>query len=241
MNKWDEKAKNYSRYTEGDDRFEAKILQALKSLHVSFEAKSILDIGCGTGVYTLRIAKVASHVDALDSSAGMLEVLKEDAKKLGIKNISTKLTSWEDFKITGDKYDIAICTMSPAVSSASHFEKMTQCAKTKIYLGWAGKRSSNILERLVEVHNATYTHPNGAKQLCDWLDIEKKSYQVLPFDEQRLTQKEFKKALQNFKWHLEIRGITPDVDKIKKVLENFCDKDGLITENMANHMNLIVW
>ncbi len=241
MNKWDEKAKNYSRYTEGDDRFEAKILKAIKDLNFTFENKTVLDIGCGTGVYTLRIAKIALHVNGIDASKEMLEILKTDAKNLGITNITTEHTSWEAFKLPDKLYDFAICTMSPALSIDKDFEKMTKCAKTKIYLGWAGKRSSDVLNEMFKIHNVTFTPPNGAKKLQNWLDHEKKFYQLLPFDEERTTKKNFAQALENFTWHLEIRGITPNENKIKKVLEKFCDKDGNIIENMTNNMNLIIW
>lgn len=241
MNKWDEKAKNYSRYTEGNDRFEAKILQALNALHVELKNKNMIDIGCGTGVYTLRVAQIAHHVDALDSSKEMLEVLKEDAHMLNLENITTFHASWDEFSLPKSTYDVAICTMSPAVSTSENFHKMTTCAKTKVYLGWAGKRYSAILEEMVLAHHSIYTQPNGAEILTSWLDNKNISYTCLPFDEQRETKKEFDKALESFIWHLEIKGIKPDAQKVKKILELHCDKDGFVTEKLENMMNLIVW
>ncbi len=241
MSKWDEKAKNYSRYTEGEDRFEANVLQSIKNLHVNIKNRSIIDIGCGTGVYTLRVAQKALHVDGIDSSKEMLEVLKEDAKILNLTNINTFVKSWDQFILPTKKYNIALCTMSPAVNNEENYIKMTNCATTKIYLGWAGKRSSAVLEEIFKAHDKTYTAPNGAAKLRKWLDYKSISYQLLEFDEERETKKEFEKALENFAWHLEVRGVTPDKNKIKKVLEEFCDKDRNIVEKMTNHMNLLVW
>jgi len=241
MNKWDEKAKNYTRYEQGNDRFEAKILGALEELHVSLDDKKIIDIGCGTGVYTLRVAQKALHVDGIDSSKEMLNVLREDAKELHLNNIVTIISSWSEYKIKSDKYDIALCTMSPAVNDEYTYKKMSDCAHIKIYLGWAGKRSSMVLEKIFEAHNKTYIPPNGAQKLKKWLDNKKIPYQLLAFDEERETKKEFEKALKNFVWHLEVRGIIPDENKIREVLESCCDKDKNIIENMTNHMNLIAW
>lgn len=241
MSKWDEKAKNYSRYSEGDDRFEAKILQTLQDLHVEVQNKTAIDIGCGTGVYTLRVAQIALHVDAIDSSSQMLDALKEDATRLKLKNITTVHSSWDEFSLPKELYDVALCTMSPAVNNDENFKKMTTCAKTKVYLGWAGKRSSAILEKLFTVHDATYHHPNGAKKLSNWLDSQKIAYKILPFNEKRKTKKEFSKAFESFIWHLEVRGIIPNKSKIEKVLKEFCDKDGFVTEAMTNKMSLIIW
>ncbi len=242
MSKWDEKAKNYARYTPGNDRFEAKILDTLKQQYqIDIRNKTIIDIGCGTGVYTLRIAPLATHVDALDASEGMLEILRQDAQKLHLKNITIFHTPWNTFFPSKDAYDMALCTMSPALSEAQDFMKMTQCAKTKVYLGWAGRRSSQILEALFQAHHLTYSHPNGAGKLARWLEEQKIAYTLIPFDEDRETTKDFDTALQSFIWHLEVRGVTPDKQKVEAVLRQYCDNDGTITEKMKNKMNLILW
>ncbi|WP_331773992.1 class I SAM-dependent methyltransferase [Sulfurospirillum sp. 1612] len=241
MSKWDEKAKYYTRYTPGNDRFEAKVLDTLAQSKIDITNKKIIDIGCGTGVYTLRIAAHAAHVDALDSSQGMLEVLRQDAQKLHLNNITILPEPWRTFLVSPNSYDLALCTMSPALDEPQDFMKMTQCAKTKVYLGWAGRRSSQILEALFQAHQATYSHPNGAGKLATWLEEQKIAYTCIPFDENRETIKDFDTAFQSFIWHLEVRGVTPDKQKVKTVLEQFCDSDGNVTEKMMNKMNLILW
>lgn len=40
--------------------------------HVSLKAKSVLDVACGNGVFTIRLARVAGSVVALDLSSHML-------------------------------------------------------------------------------------------------------------------------------------------------------------------------
>ena len=240
MNKWDKKAKNYSRYSDEKDRFENRIFDALNSLNVDFENKTLLDIGCGTGVYTLHLAKKCLHVDGIDSSKEMLEVLKKDANKLNLNNINTLHVNWDSFTCK-DNYDYAFCTMSPAIRRDEDLEKMTNCAKTKIYLGWAGKRETHIIEELFETHGSSYTPPNGAKKVKEWLNRQNKFYQVIPFDEEKVRKRVFNEAVENFEWHLDVRGLKPDKKKIQTVLEKFRDKDNFITETTINHFNLIVW
>lgn len=241
MSQWNKKAKNYARYDEDEQRFEAKILRAVQELHVDIKGKKIIDIGCGTGVYTLRIAASATHVVGVDSAGQMLEILKEDAKKLNITNISTNVCSWDNYILPQEKYDIAICTMSPAVSNKENYQKMAQCADTKIYLGWAGKRSSAILEAIFEAHGETYNAPNGAASLENWLIQEKIAYKILPFEEHRESQKDFEAAVQNFAWHLEVRGVTPNHSKIKSVLKSLLNTENQIVESIHSHMHLILW
>lgn len=240
MTKWDKKAKDYTRYSEKKDRFENRVFDTLASLHVEFKNRKILDIGCGTGVYTLHIAKKALLVDGIDSSKEMLEILKKDAKTLGLSNIETKTTTWLDFMVAS-KYDFALCTMSPAISSHKDLEKMDNCAKTKIYLGWAGKRDTLIMQRLFEAHDSIYSSPNGSKKVKKWLNCKNRLYQVVKFDEKKVRKREFEKAVANFEWHLEVRGVKPDTKKIRSTLKEFCDKDNTVIETTKNHFNLIVW
>jgi len=240
MNKWDKKAKNYSRYNEESDSFEQGIFKALSSLHVDFQNQTLLDIGCGTGVYTLHLAKQCQHIDGIDSSKEMLEILKQDAKKLNLNNIDTFHMNWESFTCK-ENYGYALCTMSPAIREDSDLDKMDSCAKTKIYLGWAGKRDTKIIEELFEVHGSKYTAPNGAQKVKNWLNKQNKFYQVLPFDETKIRKREFQESVENFAWHLDVRGLQPDFDKIVSVLKKFCDEENCVTETTINNFNLIVW
>jgi len=240
MSKWDKKAKNYSRYSEKKDRFEKSIFDALTSLHVEFKDKKVLDIGCGTGVYTLHIAKKALHVDGIDSSKEMLEVLSQDAKRINLDNINTFHMDWEEFTCR-DVYDYAVCTMSPAVRSEQDLGKMDKCAKSKIYLGWAGKRDTSIMEALFKAHNSSYISPNGAKKVKEWLNSKGRFYHVLAFDEKKIRKRKFLEAVENFEWHLEVRGLAPNRDTIKSILRDFCDNENFVTEITISHFNLIVW
>ena len=240
MNKWDKKAKNYSRYSEDKNRFENSIFDTLSFLHIIFQNKTLLDIGCGTGVYTLHLAKKCLYIDGIDSSKEMLEILKKDAEELNLTNINTLHVNWDEFTCK-DSYDYALCTMSPAIRGDEDLEKMHNCAKTKIYLGWVGKRETDIMEALFKEHDSKYTPPNGAKKVKDWLNSKNKFYQLFFFEEEKIRKREFNEAVENFEWHLEVRGLKPNKKKIITVLNKFCDKDNFVTEATINHFNLIVW
>lgn len=237
--KWDEKAKSYNRYSSDEDRFEAKLLQKILAKEISFQNKRIIDIGAGTGVYTIRVAQDAKEVLALDFSSEMLEILKKDALTLGLQNISIQQTSWDAFKYS-NTFDIALCTMSPALESDEDFQKFHDIATTKIYLGWAGIRDSNILNNLFKAHGKINRAPNGSAKLKNWLDKKRKFYMVEPIEELRVSTCKAEDGEAKYKWHLEIRGVEANENIIKDVLQNFT-KDGIITETTTSHMNLIIW
>jgi len=50
----------------------------------------VLDFGCGTGLLTLRLQPFVASITAVDSSAGMLEVLNRKIESQNITNITTE-------------------------------------------------------------------------------------------------------------------------------------------------------
>ena len=54
---------------------------------------TVLDIGAGTGRWSIPMAKVRKKVTALDASPGMLEVLREKAAAEKVTNINVHCTA----------------------------------------------------------------------------------------------------------------------------------------------------
>jgi ubiquinone/menaquinone biosynthesis C-methylase UbiE len=60
------------------------------------ENQAVLDFGCGAGLYTIPAAKLVGKkgkVYALDKNAEALESLRESARKEGLQNVETILSS----------------------------------------------------------------------------------------------------------------------------------------------------
>ncbi len=97
MNLWDKKAKTYTRYDEKLNEIQKLTFDKLKALNIHFDNKYIIDIGCGTGVWTLHLAKKAKEILAIDNAKAMLEILKQDALTHNINNIKTLNIDFKDF------------------------------------------------------------------------------------------------------------------------------------------------
>jgi ubiquinone/menaquinone biosynthesis C-methylase UbiE len=50
--------------------------------------KRVLDVGCGTGYHTLRMAQFCQEIVGLDVSAESIELARNGAKELGLSNVS---------------------------------------------------------------------------------------------------------------------------------------------------------
>lgn len=70
---------------------------------------SVLDVGAGTGRFTLALAPLVRQVIAVEPNAAMLDYLRRDAREEGLTNITSLQTSWQDApgELTAD---IVICS-----------------------------------------------------------------------------------------------------------------------------------
>ena len=90
------------------DILTAGILDALKP---SKEMVGV-DFGAGTGMVTIGVAKKVRHITALDSSEGMLGILRDKIKALQITNISTAAVDIESGASGFKDLDFIVSTMT---------------------------------------------------------------------------------------------------------------------------------
>jgi len=68
---------------------------------------TVLDIGAGTGSWSLLLARKAAHVTAVDPSPAMLSVLEENLAEAGLKNVSVVLGGGPEAE--GEPADLTLC------------------------------------------------------------------------------------------------------------------------------------
>ncbi|WP_348518412.1 class I SAM-dependent methyltransferase [Campylobacter sp. CCS1377] len=235
MNLWDKKAKNYARYNELLNDIQKQSFKEISNLNIDFKDKNIIDIGCGTGVWTLHLAKSAKEIIALDNANAMLEILKEDAKNLALKNIkyeNLSFTQWAD-KNKDTKFDIAFLSMSPALQNEKDYKFFKDLAKVKIYLGWADYRKSDFLDPIFKHFNTEFK--GFYKQdLENFLLENDVKFHKFVFDETRIVERKKDEAIENALWHLDMNGIKAS----KQDLEAFVKDD--IKEIIKSKIKLII-
>ena len=135
---WERKAQTFPRFlSEASDTLE--IMRFFRENGADFRGKSTIDIGCGNGRFTFQLVKEAKSVLAVDISQKMLENLEADAKTLGLSNITTIQSAWEDFS-ANEKFDIALASLTPALNNEEGLIKaMGLFSEYFCYVGW-GRR-----------------------------------------------------------------------------------------------------
>jgi len=70
---------------------------------------SVLDVGAGTGRFSLALAPQAEHITAVEPSAAMMDFLRRDAADKGLSNISYVQATWQEAP-DNLQADIVICS-----------------------------------------------------------------------------------------------------------------------------------
>ena len=69
--------------------------------------KTVLDVGGGAGRFALPLALLCSRVTVVESSASMVEALRDGAREADIDNVSAVQASWEEAKV--EPADLVLC------------------------------------------------------------------------------------------------------------------------------------
>ncbi|MFQ6342838.1 class I SAM-dependent methyltransferase [Campylobacter sp. VTCC 70190] len=235
MNLWDKKAKTYARYNEKLNTLQKQSFEYLQKLKITFQDKSLIDIGCGTGVWTLHLAKEAKEILALDSAKTMLEILQEDAKTLNFTHIKCENLSFKEWiqKNPHSSFDIAFLSMSPALEDTKAYEDFLNLAKIKIYLAWADYRKSDFLDPIFKHFNTEFK--GFYKQDLEAYLLEKNIvFHKIVFDEVRQIQRSKEEALENALWHLSMNKITTS----REIVSSFVEND--IIETIESKIKLLI-
>ncbi len=91
-------------YTRGIDTLDLIKIPKAEKLELTFlidvlgdlKNKSVLDLGCGTGKFGLKLAKYAKNVVGIDISKVSIDIANKTAKKYHIKNFSGLIGDFKD-------------------------------------------------------------------------------------------------------------------------------------------------
>ncbi len=130
----------------------------LKDLNATIELTkdmTVLDIGCGAGVYTLALAEKVGKAVGFDLSPKMIQYAKERAQKTGAANVEFIAGDWNVLDVTKSKFyknfDFVFAHMTPGINSAETLEKMLDCSKKHCFLVKSARRKDLIMDQVIHL------------------------------------------------------------------------------------------
>jgi len=129
---WDRRARGFHRSTKdtvANDPFYRWLCDIVTP------QKSVLDVGAGTGRFTLALAPQAEHITAIEPSAAMMDFLRWDAADKGLCNISYVQTTWQDAP-DDLQVDVVICShvLYPIKDIVPFLAKLQKATRQACYI-----------------------------------------------------------------------------------------------------------
>ncbi len=103
---WDRNARKYSASPVSDQAGYERTISAVRQRLSSDDA--VLEIGCGTGTTTLRIAPDVQRILATDISRQMIAIAQERAKADIFSNVAFKVAASDASHLPDENYDVAL-------------------------------------------------------------------------------------------------------------------------------------
>lgn len=85
----------YDRGEEANARWFAEAAEAQAALDRFAPAGEVLELACGTGLWTQRLATHAKHVTAIDSSPEAIEIARDRTGEAAVEYVHADLFAWE--------------------------------------------------------------------------------------------------------------------------------------------------
>ena len=238
---WNARSRTFPRFEEGDSTYEAGMLRRAAENGVDFNGKRVLDVGCGSGMYTLRLARMAQSVTAVDVADEMLRLLCQDAAAMNISNITTVCSGWDDFS-TDQRFDIVFASMTPAIESDESREKLMQYTTDKVvFMGFSERMLSDVMQGLHERYGITPKIFNNAQDMRAWLESRGMPYTAIPVKGQWVVAKSREDLVDVCLITLREYGAEPDQRFVEAHVEAFKDEQGQYVERTDYVIEMIIW
>ena len=95
---------------------------------------TVLDIGAGTGAWSLLIAPWVKHVTAVEPSSAMIEVMRGDLAAANITNVSILQAEWPDVSVEHHDYSLCSHAMYACLDLRAFILKMVACTRRTCFL-----------------------------------------------------------------------------------------------------------
>lgn len=150
---------------------------------------TVVDVGAGTGRFSLALAPYAGDIVAVDPSRAMLGVLRREARRRGLGNVRVVETAWQDAVLsnaggaTGDRSvvpraDVVVCSyVLPLVEDAARFlAKMDATCRGRAFVYMSAASADTLLDPFWRHFHGTPRKPSptylDAAAVLRELDIE---------------------------------------------------------------------
>jgi len=245
---WDCMASSFNKFTVPTVE-DSQFLKLILDNHMINSSFQVLDVGCGSGKYSMALSNLCESIIGIDLSPKMVENANNNKEIYKVSNVKFYCEDWSNFDLSkhgfNTKFDLVFAHMTPAINSAETFEKLSKASKKYCVLCKPTRRNDPVSEKVKELVGI-----NKNKESCDmdiayafemlWLQgyEPKVEYEKQVWNMEKTLEEAFGLYINRVKSY---KDITLEEEKIiKKYLESIC-KDGLVVEKVNTTIATIYW
>lgn len=125
---WDYMSSIYEEIEQNNEELIDRVINLMEEEKLFSKSTRVLEIGAGTGSFTIPLSKRVKQIVAIDSSRGMLDKLENRLKEFKISNVRTLHEKWENV-IINKEFDFVFAAFCPAVNNKERLFKMKDASK----------------------------------------------------------------------------------------------------------------
>jgi len=147
-NKWNKRAEWFSKQIsghEGNERtqFVMNFLEQENALPKPGER--VLDIGAGTGAFTIPFLKCGVEVVALEPAEAMIDIIRKNCDEASVPHPTFLQKTWQDIDLDTEgmrgAFDLAFASMTPGVRDPDTLDKLNAASRGHCYFSaFSGQR-----------------------------------------------------------------------------------------------------
>jgi 2-polyprenyl-3-methyl-5-hydroxy-6-metoxy-1,4-benzoquinol methylase len=177
--------------------------------------QTFMDIGAGSGRWTIPAAKIVRSATAIEPSDSMLEMLRERISREKLDNISIIQARWEEASI--EPHDIIACTHAiyETTDFAAFVRKMEQNARHRCYLVLRLPPYDGIIGELsLKIYGHPYDSPNAIIAYNALYSLGIYANVVMENNMHNWTDATFEEAFFRAKRHLNLESSSTEYDEL---------------------------
>lgn len=184
---YDEIADWYSARKRGSYEFKI-LLPAILNLLNNLRGKSLIDIGCGPGVYSAEFAKRGARVLGLDISRKMLDKARSNAKMTNVK-LTLQKADAHFLPFMGESFDIAVLILT--ILNAKMVQEAARVLKPDGLLLFSDTHP------IIESKGKWESNGIGAGRIIeDYFSQDKREWRIEPFPRRTVTLKYYTRTIE---------------------------------------------
>ncbi|MBP3305010.1 MAG: class I SAM-dependent methyltransferase [Oscillospiraceae bacterium] len=205
---------------------------------------TVLDIGAGTGNFSLDFARHCRGVTALEPCGDCLSVLENRAAAWGLANMQTVRAMWEEYRPEA-AFDVTFSAMCPAICSTEELRRMEAmtkktCCLVTVMRGSYDKHRKAMMRELGIQPQGGMT--SEAIHYINALYLMGRQVNVKCFTARHVTKVPAQRVLEQYPIYFSIFGV-PEKESVQ-FLRDYLERnaaDGFLEDESLLKQALIYW